>query len=54
MKDCLHFSMRIDEILLRKFEYIAKYEGRSINAMLLFVVRKCVAEFEKSYGSISL
>ena len=30
-----HLSLRIDEDLLRKFEYVAKYDDRSMNWYLL-------------------
>ena len=52
-KKIKHFSLRIDEDLLRKFEYVAKYDDRSMNWQLLSLVRKCIAEFEQKYGPIS-
>ena len=35
-----HLSLRIEEELLRRFEYVAKYDDRSMNWMLNNLVRK--------------
>ncbi|MBQ9717452.1 MAG: hypothetical protein IJV76_05615 [Clostridia bacterium] len=51
-KDEKHLSLRIDPELLRKFDYVARYDDRSMNWMLLQLVRKCIAEFEAKYGPI--
>ena len=47
-----HLSLRIDEKLLEKFDYVAKYDDRSMNWLLLSLVRKCVENFEKKHGEI--
>lgn len=47
-----HLGLEIDPELHRKLRYIAKYEGRSINGQLLYLVRKCVKEFEAADGPI--
>ncbi|MBR4081845.1 MAG: hypothetical protein IKK21_08690 [Clostridia bacterium] len=49
-----HLSLRIDEELLRRFDYVAKYDDRSMNWLLLQLVRKCVADFEAEHGAIDL
>ncbi|MDD3822203.1 MAG: hypothetical protein PHN93_00420 [Sphaerochaetaceae bacterium] len=49
-----HLSLRIDKDLLKKFDYVAKYDDRSMNWLLLSLVRKCVGEFEESHGTIPL
>jgi len=51
-KKIKHLSFRIDEDLLRRFEYVAKYDDRSMNWTLLSLVRKCIAEHEEKYGKI--
>lgn len=48
-----HLSLRIDEELLKKFHYVCEYDGRSANGQLLYLVRKCVAEYEKEFGIIT-
>lgn len=47
-----HVSLRIDPDLLAKFTYVAKYDDRSLNWMLLSLVRRCIAEFEEQHGPI--
>ena len=51
-KDEKHVSLRIDPDLLRKFTYVAKYDDRSLNWMLLHLIRDCVAQFEQEHGKI--
>ena len=47
-----HISLRIKDDLLRQFNYVAKYDDRSMNWMLLSLIRKCIAEFEAAHGKI--
>ena len=39
-------SIRIDEKMLSKLGYIAKYEGRSINSHVLVLIRDNIKAFE--------
>ena len=41
-----HLGIEIDPELHYKLKYIAKYEGRSGNGQILYLIRKCVKEFE--------
>ncbi len=45
-------SIRIEEEMLKKLNYIADYEGRSINTQMLILVRKCIQDFETNLGPI--
>ena len=49
-----HLSLRIDEELLRQFDYVSRYDDRSMNWMLLRLIRECVSEFEAEHGKIVL
>ena len=49
-----HLGIRIDEELHYKLHYISKYEGRSANGQIMYLVRKCIAEYEKQNGEIQL
>ncbi len=49
-----HLSLRIDEGLLRRFDYVAKYDDRSMNWLLLRLVKDCIDEFEQQHGKIDL
>lgn len=46
------FTLRINFELLKKFRYIAEYNGRSANMELAILIRKHIAEFEKQHGKI--
>lgn len=49
-----HLSLRIDAELLRKFGYIADYQDRSMNWMILNLISKAVKSFEEKNGEIVL
>ena len=52
-KNNKHLGIEIDPELLYKLQYIAKYEGRSGNGQILYLIRKCITVFEKTKGEIS-
>ena len=54
MKNERHFGLRIDDTLLKKFRYVCEYDGRSANGKLLHMIRKCVVEYEKEFGTIEI
>ena len=45
-------SFRIDEDTRRKFAFVCKYEGRSINGQLLYLAREAIRTFEADHGLI--
>lgn len=47
-----HLGIEVEPELHYKLHYIAKYEGRSANGQILYLIRKCIREFEKSEGEI--
>ena len=47
-----HLGMEIDPELHYKLHYIAKYEGRSGNGQILYLIRQCIREFESKEGVI--
>ena len=49
-----HLSIRIDEETLRKFQYVAKYDDRSISGQIMYLVHKSIRDFEKEHGKIDL
>ncbi|MBR5287194.1 MAG: hypothetical protein IKU34_01220 [Clostridia bacterium] len=49
-----HVSLRIDEELLRKFAYVAEYQDRSMNWMVMNLISKAVKSFEEKHGEIVL
>lgn len=51
-KENKHLGIEIDPELHRKLKSVAKYEGRSINGQVLYLVRQCIKEFEAENGII--
>lgn len=53
-KNNKHLGIEIDPELHYKLHYIAKYEGRSANAQILYLLRQNIKQFEKNEGEIIL
>ena len=47
-----HLGIEIEPELHYKLQYIAKYEGRSGNGQILYLIRQCIRDFEKREGVI--
>ncbi len=45
-------SIRIEEEMLEKLGFIAKYEGRSVNSHVLVMIRDCIKRYENEHGAI--
>jgi hypothetical protein len=55
MKKKHHIGIRHDdEELHYKLHYIAKYEGRTANGHILYLIRKNIAEYEAKNGEIKM
>ena len=52
MEKTNHLSIRTDKTLHDKLQYIAAYEGRSMSGQILYLIQKCIREFEKEHGPI--
>ena len=53
-KDNKHLGIEIDKELHYKLHYIAKYEGRSGNGQILYLLSECIRKFEKEHGKIEI
>ncbi|MBO5701681.1 MAG: hypothetical protein J6S71_04515 [Clostridia bacterium] len=53
-KNNKHLGLEIDPELHYKLHYISKYEGRSANGQVLFLIRNCIKDFERREGEIEL
>lgn len=53
-KNNKHLGIEIDPELHYKLHYISKYEGRSANGQILYLIRKCIMEFEDQEGEIEI
>ncbi|MCL2508191.1 MAG: hypothetical protein FWF05_03325 [Oscillospiraceae bacterium] len=49
-----HLGIEVDRELHYKLHYISQYEGRSANGQILYLIRKCIKEFEDKDGKIEL
>ena len=49
-----HLGIEIDPALHYQLHYISKYEGRSANGQILYLIRKCIRDFEASEGEIEI
>ncbi len=52
MKKRTHLSIRMDSELHDKFKSVSEFEGRSMSRQILYLIRKCVSDFEKENGPI--
>lgn len=53
-KNNKHLGIEVEPELHGKLKYIAKYEGRSANGQIIYLIRQCIKEFEKENGIIEL
>lgn len=48
MEQKKHLGLRIDPKLLLEFRQVCAYEGRSANAQIAYLIRRCVEEYKKN------
>lgn len=48
------YTLRVNQVLLDKLEYVADYNGRSKNRELEWVIRQHIKAFEAQHGPIEL
>ncbi len=53
-KNNKHLGIEVEPELHGKLKYIAKYEGRSANGQILYLIRQCIKEFEAENGAIEI
>lgn len=53
-KNNKHIGIEVDSELHYKLHYISKYEGRSANGQILYLIRQCIKDFEKDNGTIEI
>ena len=51
-KENKHLGIEVEPELHRKLRYIAKYEGRSANGQIIYLIRQCIRDFEEKNGKI--
>ena len=53
MKKRSHLSIRMDPELHDNFQSVAAFQGRSMSGQILYLIQRCVRDFEKEHGPIS-
>ena len=53
-KNNKHLGLEIGPELHYKLHYISKYEGRSANGEVIYLIRKCIREFGEEHGKIEI
>lgn len=51
-KENKHLGIEVTPELHGKLHYISKYEGRSANGQILYLIRQCIKAFEDEHGEI--
>ncbi|MCH5184598.1 MAG: Arc family DNA-binding protein [Oscillospiraceae bacterium] len=52
--DIKSVSIRIPEKLLEEIRYVARYEDRSVNSQVLYLIRQCIEKFKDTHGDMDL
>ncbi len=52
MADKTHLSIRMDSRLHNRFRYVAGAEGLTMSGQIMYLIKKCVREYEKANGPI--
>lgn len=52
-KDKTHLSIRMNTNLHDRFRFVAGAEGRTMSGQILYLIQKCIRDFEKEHGPIS-
>lgn len=50
----IHISIRFDKETHDKLFHIAEYEGRSGSGQIMYLIRKCISDYERDHGLIDL
>ena len=51
-KEKVHLSIRMDANLHDRFQYVAGADGRTMSGQILYLIQKCIRDFEKEHGPI--
>ena len=54
MKQIKNIGLRVTPEIHAKLRSIAQYEGRTINGQVLWLINRCIREFERENGEIEI
>ena len=52
MEEMSRYTLRVSPELLAKLGFVAEYEGRTKNKQIEYLIKKCIADFERDPGKI--
>lgn len=47
-----YLTISMNKELHDKFQYVAAYDGRSMSGEIIYLLNKCVRDFEREHGPI--
>lgn len=53
-KDIAYLNIRVNRQLHDNLQYISAYEGRSMGGQILYLLNRCIREFEQKNGPIEI
>lgn len=54
MNKTSYLSIRMDKPTHDKIQYVAAFEGRSMSGQIVHLMQKCIRDFEKEHGPITV
>ena len=54
MREIKNIGIRVPPETHAKLQSIAEYEGRTINGQVLWLINRCIRDFEKENGPVDL
>ena len=54
MKQIKNIGLRVSPDIHAKLRSIAEYEGRTINGQILWLINRCIRDFERENGKLNL
>lgn len=54
MKQIKNIGLRVTPEIHAKLRSIAQYEGRTINGQVLWLINRCIRDFEKENGPVDV
>lgn len=54
MNKTSYLSIRMDKQTHDKIQYVAAFEGRSMSGQIVHLMQKCIRDFEKEHGAITV
>ncbi len=53
MNKTSYLSIRMDKETHDKIQFVAAYDGRSMSGQIVYLMQRCIREFEKEHGPIT-